>query len=171
MDGGVFGWTGEGKPAAASLRSCAMGDKRRRTAPKSNRTTRVVLIIVAAVLAACCLGGLGGGFWLYRTYTDNAGPVRNAAVAYIDDVQAGNYHSAYGRLCKEVRDHRSQEEYVRVQSAQLKIKSYEIQGVSISSHNGRVSAAVTVRMVQETGAVFSQTIPMLKENGEWHVCQ
>jgi hypothetical protein len=149
-----------------------MSDKRRRAADrKPSRTTRTVLIIVAVVLAVCCLGGLGGGFWLYRTYNDNAGPARNATVAYIDDVRAGNYQGAYGRLCKEVRDGTSQEEYIRIQSAQLKIKSYEIEGVSISSYNGRVRATVTVRMVQETGANLSQTIPLLKEDGEWRVCQ
>jgi hypothetical protein len=129
------------------------------------------MIVVAAVLAVCCLGGLGGGIWLYRAYNNNAGPARDTTTAYIDDVQAGKYQSAYGRLGKKVRDTISQEEYIRVQSAQLKIKNYEVEGVSISSHNGRVSATVTVRMVQETGAEFSQTIPLLKEDGEWRICQ
>lgn len=149
-----------------------MRDKRRRTPDRrASRTTRTVLIVVGAVLAVCCLGGLGGGIWLYFGYRDAAGPARSVAVAYIDDVRAAHYERAYGRLCKNVRDDTSQEEYVRIQSAQLKIKSYTVEGVSVSNYNGRVSAAVTVRMVQETGAVFSQSIPLVKEDGEWRVCQ
>ena len=89
-----------------------MGDKRRRGSDReARRTTRPLLIIIAAVLAVCCLGGLGGGFWLYRTFQDAAGPARSATAAYIDDVRAGNYQSAYGRLCKQARDSTSQEEY------------------------------------------------------------
>jgi len=70
-----------------------------------------------------------------------------------------------------VRAGTSPEEYIRIQSAQLKIRSYEINGVSVSNFNGRVSAAVNVRMVQITGAVFAQTFPLVKENGEWRICQ
>jgi len=68
---------------------------RRASARKPSRTTRTVLIVIAAVLAVCCLGGVGGGFWLYRTYKDAAGPARAATAAYIDDVRPGNYQSAY----------------------------------------------------------------------------
>lgn len=139
--------------------------------PKPNRTTRTVLIVIAVVLGVCCLCGLGGGFWLYRTYDNTAGPARDATTAYVDDVRAGNYQGAYGRLCEEVRDATTREEYTRIQSAQLKIRSYEISGVSVSNFNGQVRATVTVRMVQETGAEFSQTFPLVKEGGEWHVCQ
>ncbi|MET8306778.1 hypothetical protein [Micromonospora sp. NPDC005173] len=138
---------------------------------KPNRTTRTVLIVVAAVLVVCCLGGVCGGFWLYRTVSKAVGPAREATAAYLDDVQAGNYPGAYGRLCEKVRDGMSQEEYTRIQSAQLKIRSYEITGASVSNYNGRVSGAVTVQMVQETGGRFTQTVPLAKERGEWRVCQ
>jgi hypothetical protein len=149
-----------------------MGNQRRRASDReARRTRRTVLIIVAVVLAVCSLGGLAGGFWLYRTYQDAAGPARSATVAYIDDVRAGNYQSAYGRLCTSVRESTPREEYIRIQSAQLKIESYEVEGVSVSSYNGRVSATVTVRLAQETGAELSQTFPLLKEDGEWRICQ
>ena len=139
--------------------------------PKPNRTTRTVLIVIAAVLAVCCLGGACGGFWLYRTYTNNAGPARDATVAYLDDVLAGDYQGAYGQLCEEVRDATTQEEYTRIQSAQLKVRSYEIDGVFVSNTNGRVSATVTVQMIQETGARFTHTFTLVKESGDWHPCQ
>lgn len=140
-------------------------------APKANRTTRIVLIVIAIVLAVCCLCGLGGGLWLYRTYDDNAKPARDATTAYIDDIRAGDYPGAYGRLCEKVRRSTTQEEFIRIQSVQLKIRSYEVSGTNVSNYNGRVGAAVTVRMVQETGAQLTQTFPLVKESGEWRVCQ
>ncbi|MCO1597035.1 DUF4878 domain-containing protein [Micromonospora sp. RHAY321] len=138
---------------------------------KPNRTTRTVLIVVAAVLAVCCVVGVGGGFWLFRTVNTAVGPAREATGAYLDDVQAGNYQGAYGRLCERVRDGMPQEEFTRVQSAQLKISSYKITGVSVSNYNGRVSGVVTVQLVQVAGGRFTQTIPLTKERGEWRVCQ
>jgi hypothetical protein len=139
--------------------------------PKRRSTLRIVLIVVAVVLAVCCLGGGGVGFWLYRTYQNSAGPARETTVSYVDEVRAGDYTAAYGRLCAKVRAVTSQEEFARIQSAQLKVTSYEISGVSVSNYNGRVQAAVTARMTQETGATFVQTFPLVKEDGEWRICQ
>ncbi|MCX4388196.1 DUF4878 domain-containing protein [Micromonospora peucetia] len=139
--------------------------------PKPNRTLRTVLIVVAAVVALCCLGGLGGGFWLYRTYDNAAGPAREATAAYLDDVRAGDYQAAYGRLCERVREVTTPEEFTRVQSAQEKIRSYKFTGTSVSNNNGRVRGNVTVRIVKETGAELTQSVPLVKESGEWRVCQ
>jgi hypothetical protein len=81
------------------------------------------------VLALCCLGGAGGDFWIYRTYTDNAGPARDATAGYLDAVLAGDYPRAYGQLRNRVRSATTQEAYTRIQSAQLKITGYKIDGV------------------------------------------
>ncbi|MEJ3750205.1 DUF4878 domain-containing protein [Actinomycetes bacterium KLBMP 9797] len=138
---------------------------------KPRRTGRIALIIVGAVLAVCCLGGGGIGLWTYLSYRDAAGPAREATRAFVDDVMAGRYESAYGRMCERTRESTTQEEFTRIQSAQLKVTSYEISGVSVSNLNGRVQAAVTAQMTQETGAAFTQTFPLIKEDGEWRVCQ
>lgn len=84
---------------------------------------------------------------------------------------AGRYESAYGRMCERTRNSVTQEEFVRIQSAQLKVTDYEVGGVTVSNFNGRVQATVTVQMTQETGAAFTQTFPLTKEDGEWRVCQ
>ncbi|WP_433318629.1 hypothetical protein ACQP0U_12645 [Micromonospora sp. CA-269861] len=140
--------------------------------PSPNRTLRTVLIVVGALLTVCCVVGVCVGFWLYRGVKDAVEPTRAAASAYIDDVQAGNYPSAYGRLCDRVRDTMTQEDFARVQAAQLKISSYEITGVNVNNHNGQVTGTVTVQMVQEaTGATFTQGMALVKEDGEWRVCQ
>ncbi|MGW3788677.1 Rv0361 family membrane protein [Micromonospora chokoriensis] len=139
---------------------------------KPNRTTRTVLIVVAAVLVVCCAVGACGGFWFYRSVKEAVEPARAATVAFLDDVQAGNYPGAYGRLCDEVRETMTLEEFARIQGAQLKVRSYEIVGVNVSNYNGRVTATATVEAVQEaTGAQFTQGMRLVKENGEWRVCQ
>jgi len=139
--------------------------------PKRRSTLRVVLIVVAAVLSVCCLGGVIGGVYLYRTYQDSAGPAREETTAYIDEVLAGNYEAAYGRLCAKVRDVTSQADFARVQAAQPKMTSYEISTVAVSNFNGRVTATVTVQMTQETGAPYVHILPLVKEDGQWRVCQ
>ncbi|MEW1589322.1 hypothetical protein AB0283_28190 [Micromonospora vinacea] len=140
--------------------------------PRPNRTLRTVLIVVGALLAVCCVVGTCVGLWLYRSVKDSVEPVRAATTAFIDDVQAGNYPGAYGRLCDRVRDTMTQEDFARVQAAQLKISSYEITGVNVNNYNGRVTGTVTVQMVQQaTGASFTQGMALVREDGQWRVCQ
>ncbi|MFE9918013.1 hypothetical protein ACFYPG_22910 [Micromonospora sp. NPDC005553] len=140
--------------------------------PRPNRTLRTVLIVVGALLAVCCVIGTCVALWLYRSVKDTVEPVRGAATAYLDDVQAGNYAGAYGRLCDRVRDTMPQEDFARIQSAQLTISSYEITGVNVNNYNGRVTGTVQVEAVQAaTGARFTQGVALVKEDGEWRVCQ
>ncbi|MEU5673690.1 hypothetical protein ABZ749_25710 [Micromonospora sp. NPDC047753] len=140
--------------------------------PRPNRTLRTVLIVVGALLTVCCVIGTCVGLWLYRSVKDTVEPVRGAATAYLDDVRAGNYAGAYGRLCDRVRDTMPQEDFARIQSAQLKITSYEITGVNVNNYNGRVTGTVQVEVVQAaTGARFTQGVALVKEDGEWRVCQ
>ncbi|MGC4851533.1 hypothetical protein ACLQ3F_30250 [Micromonospora sp. DT15] len=71
-----------------------------------------------------------------------------------------------------MRDTMPQEDFARIQSAQLKISSYEITGVNVNNYNGRVTGTVQVEVVQAaTGARFTQGVALVKEDGEWRVCQ
>jgi hypothetical protein len=140
------------------------------TSPR--RTTRRVLLVLAGVLAVCCVLGSCVGFWFYRSLKREVGPARAVAVGYIDEVRAGDYSDAYGRLCDRVRTTMTQEDFSRVQAAQLKISSYEVTGVYVNNVNGRLTATATVTMVQEvTGAQATQTMGLVKEDDEWRVCQ
>lgn len=140
--------------------------------PKPRNRTTIVLIVVGAVLALCCLGGVAGGIAIYHEYSSNAGPVREATTTYVDEVRAGDYASAYGMLCSQMRGRLSVDDYARTQEAQLKISGYEITGVQVVDQNGRVTAYATTRMTQEeTGAAFTQTFPLVKENGQWRICE
>jgi hypothetical protein len=92
-------------------------------------------------------------------------------VAYVDEVMAGDYEAAYGRLCAKVRGTTTLADFTRIQAAQLKVTGYEISGVSVANFNGRVTATVTAQMTQETGATFVQSFPLVKEDGAWRICQ
>ncbi|WP_435207627.1 Rv0361 family membrane protein [Micromonospora sp. bgisy143] len=136
------------------------------------RTARRVLLVLAGVLAVCCVVGSCVGLWFYRSLKREVGPARSVAVGYIDDVRAGDYSGAYGRLCERVRTAMTQEDFSRVQAAQLEISSYEITGVYVNNYNGRLTATATVTMVQKsTGAQATQTMGLVKEDDEWRVCQ
>jgi hypothetical protein len=75
-------------------------------------------------------------------------------------------------LCRKLRDTITLDRYTSTQAAQLKISGYKIIGVRINNRNGRVSAAVSMQMTQEqTGAEFNQTIPLIKEDGRWRICE
>jgi hypothetical protein len=77
-------------------------------------------------------------------------------VAYVDEVMAGDYEAAYGRLCAKVRGTTTLADFTRIQAAHF---------------NGRVTATVTAQMTQETGATFVQSFPLVKEDGAWRICQ
>ena len=136
------------------------------------RTARRVLLVLAGLLVVCCGVGSCVGFWFYRDLKREVGPARSTVVGYIDDVRAGDYPGAYERLCDRVRTTMTREDFARIQAAQLKISRYEVTGVNVNNYNGRLTATATVEMVQEsTGAQATQAVGLVKENGEWRVCQ
>ncbi|MFB9234651.1 hypothetical protein ACFFWC_03740 [Plantactinospora siamensis] len=137
---------------------------------KPKRTTRTVLIVIAAVLVVCCLGGVGGGFLVYRSYSTAAGPARDVATRYMQNIRLGDYQGAYELLCQRAQDTTTPEQFIRIQSAQPKIATYEISGTSVVSRAGEVSADVTFSVEQQVGAKGELTIHLLKEDGEWRVC-
>ncbi|HZM80107.1 MAG TPA: hypothetical protein VFC19_30605 [Candidatus Limnocylindrales bacterium] len=139
---------------------------------KRGNNTRTILIVVGVVLGLCCVLGVIGGVFFFRTVGGEMEPVRSAATAYVDDVMAGNYSGAYARMCDKVHRRISEADYTRTQSAQLKIKSYQVVGTNIRTINSTTTATVSMRMVQaETGLEYTQGIFLLKERGQWWVCE
>jgi hypothetical protein len=137
----------------------------------SRRTLRIVLTVLGAIIAVCCIGGVAGGSLLYQSYRDASGPARQATVAYINDVMAEDYRSAYFRLCDKVRSATSEDEYIRIQSAQREIVHYRVVGVSVHRGTGGTVALVTTSMTQDTGAEMTQVFTLVKEGDEWRICE
>src|SRR5689334_14643862 len=100
-------------------------------------TTQKVIIIVAAVVVLCCgVGGVGLYFGI-RAVDNSTQPMRDAATGYLDNLKAGDYTTAYGRLCDRVRERLTPAQFASVKSADP-LADYDVTGYRISTQNGLV---------------------------------
>jgi hypothetical protein len=138
---------------------------------KSNNWWKYLLVIGGIVALLCCIGAVGLGIWGYNKVKDVAGPVTDTANAYLDDVQNGNYGEAYDRLCAGAKGQVTQQQFAQAQSMVPKLTSHKVTGFSIDTVNGRSTATVNVTLQREQVGETNQTIQLVKEDGEWKVCQ
>ena len=131
-----------------------------------------ILIVGGAVVALlCCIGAVTLGIWGYNKFQDVAGPVQDTASAYLDDVQDGNYGQAYDRLCANAKRQLTPQQFAQAQSMLPKITDHKITGFDIKSVNGRSTATVRVTLEREMIGETQQTMQLVKEDGDWKVCQ
>jgi len=138
---------------------------------KSNQTLKIVLIIIAVLAVLCCIGAIIAGAFGYRAFRDVTGPAKDTVTGYFDDLKAGNYDSAYDRLCAETQSTVTREDFVAFQSVLPAVIDYKIVGVNIHNTNGKTYATVDVRVTRERGGEVTQTVQLLKEGGKWKVCE
>ncbi|MCW3838628.1 hypothetical protein ONA70_00750 [Micromonospora yasonensis] len=139
--------------------------------PRKSNTTKIVLSVVGVVLALCCLGGVIGGFALYHAVQEATGPARTTVDAYAGALVARDYPTAYGQLCRPVRDRVSPDEFVRQQSARPALTGYEIVGLNVSNNNGQVRGSASVRFSPQGGTAETQVYPLVMEDGSWRICE
>lgn len=138
---------------------------------KSKFPWKIVLIVLGVLAVLCCIGSLIGGFFIYRAVQDATGPARNAVTGYFDDLKAGNFGSAYSRLCDETQQEVTRDDFVTVQQELPKVTDYKVVGVNINTTNGKTTGTVNVRVTRETGAVTTQSVELVKEGNSWKVCE
>jgi flagellar basal body-associated protein FliL len=140
--------------------------------PKQNSNWWKILIAIGAVVAVlCCIGAVGLGIWGYNKVKDVAGPAQDTVNAYLDDVQDGNYGAAYDRLCAGAKKQLTAQQFAQAQSMVPKITKHEITGFNVNTVNGKSTATVNVRLERELVGETNQTIQLVKEDGDWKVCQ
>ena len=139
------------------------------TYPKRRSTTKIVLIVVAIVLAVCCVGGGIAVYFGVQIVGEAIGPPRDATDAFLDDVEADNYAGAYARLCADVRQRDTAEEFA-VMTGIRRPTGHEIVSTNVSNVNGDVSAAVGVKLTYADGLEDRQEFDLHKENNVWKVC-
>ncbi|MFG2057094.1 hypothetical protein ACGFI9_24035 [Micromonospora sp. NPDC048930] len=139
--------------------------------PRKSNTTRTVLIVVGVVLALCCVGGVIGGFAIYHAVREATGPARTTVDTFAGALVARDYPTAYGQLCRPVRDRVSREEFVRQQSARPALTGYEIVGLNVTNNNGQVSGSASVRFNPASGTSETQAYRLVKEDGSWRICE
>ncbi|QLQ37452.1 hypothetical protein [Micromonospora robiginosa] len=136
--------------------------------PKKSR--RTLFVVLGVVLALCCSGGAIGGFVLYRVAREATGPARATVDTFAAAVVARDYPTAYGQFCAQVRDRLDEADFARQQSAQPELTGYEIVGVNVANTNGRVHGSANVRFTPRDGVAITQVLPLVKEDGDWRIC-
>ncbi|MFF0659443.1 hypothetical protein [Micromonospora tulbaghiae] len=66
---------------------------------------------------------------------------------------------------------RSEADFTRQQSSQSEFAGYDVIGLNVSNNNGRVSGSTTIRFTPAVGTNVTQSFPMVKEDGEWRICE
>ncbi|MEU9741399.1 hypothetical protein AB0E12_19690 [Micromonospora chersina] len=139
--------------------------------PKNPRTRRTVLVVVGVVLSLCCLGGLIGGSVLWNLAREARGPAHDSVDTFAGAMVARDFPTAYGQLCSRMRNQQSQADFVRQQSERFTSTGYEIVGVNVTNRNGRVGAQADVRWLLPDGASGTQVLTLVKEDGDWRICE
>ncbi|WP_431880331.1 hypothetical protein [Micromonospora marina] len=137
--------------------------------PKKSK--RTLFIVLGVVLAICCSGGVLGGFLLFRAAQEVTGPARSTVETFSGAIVDRDYPAAYRQLCSRVRDRVSEADFERQQSSQPDFTGYDIVGLNVSNNNGRVSGSATVRFTPAVGTNVTQAFPLVKEDGQWRICE
>jgi hypothetical protein len=134
-------------------------------------TTLKTVLAVGCLVAILCCGGLGiGGYVLFRRVGDAHAPIRAATVAFLDDLEAGDYTGAYDRLCGGTQERFSRDAFVAAVSGPETVRAYHIDRVRISNDKGRLGGTVNTTLVDAAGAPRTHTFDLTSEDGRWKVC-
>jgi hypothetical protein len=133
-------------------------------------TLRTVLAVGCLVAVLCCGGLAAGGFVLFRKVGDAHAPIRSAAEAYLDDLEAGDDAGAYDRLCGSTRERFSRDMFAAAVSGNAAVRRHHIEQVRISNDKGRLGGRVTAALVDAAGVPRIRTFELTSEDGHWKVC-
>ncbi|MFD6754697.1 MULTISPECIES: Rv0361 family membrane protein [Micromonospora] len=137
--------------------------------PKKSK--RVLFIVLGVVLALCCSGGAVGAYLIYRVAMDATGPVRSTVNTFAGALVERDYPTAYQQLCTRIRDRVSEADFTQQQENQPDLTGHKIVGLNLSNQNGHVSGSATVRYTKSEGGATNQVYPLIKEEGNWRICE
>ncbi|MFG2064821.1 hypothetical protein ACGFIK_25775 [Micromonospora sp. NPDC048871] len=140
-------------------------------APPPKKSKRVLFIVLGVVLALCCSGGALGAFLIYRVAMDATGPVRSTVNTFAGALVERDYPTAYQQLCTRIRDRVSEADFTQQQAREPDLTGHKIVGLSVSNQNGLVSGTATVRYTPAEGLATSRVYPLVKEEGNWRICE
>ena len=78
--------------------------------------------------------------------------------------------AAYGLLCSDTRGRYTRDGFAQGVAKQPKIRGHKVNGVNVSSVNGRTSATVTMGLTLDSGFTDRHEFMLVKEDGAWKVC-
>jgi hypothetical protein len=130
---------------------------------KKLRWGRLFIYIGVLVVIFC-----GGGAVLVGPSLFDVNDAQAAASRYLTAAQNGDFNSQYAQLCKQVRQKITPATFER----QPRLNSYEITAASARIGFGHASKATVVARLHLTGGVtIAQGFNLIREDGEWRVCE
>ncbi|NUT18756.1 MAG: DUF4878 domain-containing protein [Hamadaea sp.] len=129
-----------------------------------------ILIAVGIVVVLCCGGLALGGYKLFDTVRDAVTPARDAAAAFLDDVEAGDDAGAYAMFCDSMKQIATESQFESRIEQRGRTKDHKITGVSVNSTNGKTSGTVTATLTLADGSTKQTIIVLTKEGDAWKVC-
>ncbi|MET8154171.1 hypothetical protein ACIBSW_12610 [Actinoplanes sp. NPDC049668] len=129
-----------------------------------------MLIIVGVVVVLCC-GGLGvGSYFLIKSVKNATEPARQAAEAFVVDLERADVDGAYGLLCSDTQGTYTRETFADWVTKQPKIRNHAVRGVNVKSHNGQTKAIVNMALTRDSGSTDQHAFLLVQEDGAWKIC-
>jgi hypothetical protein len=129
------------------------------------------MLIVAGIVLAVCLAGLAvGGVTMFNAVRNATAPARDAADAFVRDLEAGNAAGAHARLCRDTRERFSLDAFAGGVHSQARITGHRILGVNVSTVNGQSTAQVTMDLTYASGFTDRHSFLLVVEDDQWRVC-
>jgi Domain of unknown function (DUF4878) len=143
------------------------------TAPpkKSNQALKIILIVGGILLVLCCIGAILAGAFGFKAFRDATGSAKAAVTGYYDDLKSGDYDSAYDRICSETQQQVTREDFTDVQNLLPHITDHKVTSLNITSVNGRTTGTAQIQVTRDRGGETTQTVRLIKEDGDWKVCE
>ncbi|WFF04342.1 hypothetical protein [Micromonospora sp. WMMD964] len=121
-------------------------------------------------VALCCVGVAGLAAWNLQTVRQAAGPIRDTADGFLNEVTLGDSDRAYQRLCEDARSRWSAIGFTSWVRTPPMVTDYEITDVSVTTRSGRPQGTVTVKVTRSGGLSEERRLPVVREGGDWRVC-
>jgi len=135
---------------------------------RHNRKTNVWLI-VGITLAICCLGGgTLAYFFGVRPLIGATGPARQAAEAFIKDLE-DSPPTAYGGLCAATQRAFTPERFAEIVDSRRPM-AHQIIGTNTFNSGSRVTVTVVATLTYTDGLTERHGFPLIREAGVWKVC-
>jgi hypothetical protein len=129
-----------------------------------------VLIVVGIVVAVCCVAGIAGGIYLFTSINRATGPARDAADAFVRELEVGDTQDAYNMLCRSTKERFSPDAFASGVRSQPRITGHRILNTTVNTVNGRSSAQVTLELSYESGFTERHSFLVVPEDDAWKVC-
>jgi hypothetical protein len=130
---------------------------------KKLRWGRLFIYISVLVVILCSGSAILIGLSLFDVNDAQAATSR-----YLTAAQNGDFNSQHAQLCKQVKQKITPATFER----QPRVNSYEITGASARVGFGHASKATVVARLHLTGGVtIAQRFTLIREDGEWRVCE